>query len=253
MACARRLLLLLYLLPVSLAWRPKTVFHLHKPGVTEALHHPDRLPPGPGPAEGARAGWPAPGGGGSRRPELAAEGAGGRRRERGLPSGGGQPNGHACSKHSECRSRCCVLGISGSELTCRPMTIFLQCQPWRKVSRRPGRGREGRGQGGRRAPGSGSVSPAQREPLHQRRRVPEQVLPRSDRGQPPPLRPPEGDPGSMPDLVTGKLILVEEPVWTREKLSLDLVPAFSWELSLRFPPLVLGCENLRVSDAPVLS
>uniref|UniRef100_A0ABI8A5E3 Leucine rich colipase like 1 n=1 Tax=Felis catus TaxID=9685 RepID=A0ABI8A5E3_FELCA len=131
MACARRLLLLLYLLPVSLAWRPKTVFHLHKPGVTEALHHPDRLPPGPGPAEGARAGWPAPGGG-SRRPELAAEGAGGRRRERGLPSGGGQPNGHACSKHSGCRSRCCVLSISGSELTCRPMTIFLQCQPWRK-------------------------------------------------------------------------------------------------------------------------
>ncbi|XP_053062154.1 leucine-rich colipase-like protein 1 isoform X1 [Acinonyx jubatus] len=133
MACARRLLLLLYLLPVSLAWRPKTVFHLHKqPGVTEALHHPDRLPPGPGPAEGARAGWPAPGGGGSRHPELAAEGAGGRRKERGLPSGGGQPNGHACSKHSECRSRCCVLSISGSELTCRPMTIFLQCQPWRK-------------------------------------------------------------------------------------------------------------------------
>ena len=54
-------------------------------------------------------------------------------------------------------------------------------------------------------------------------------------------------------LVTGKLILVEEPVRTREKLSLDLVPAFSWELSLRFPPLVLGCENLQVSDAPVLS
>lgn len=93
-----------------------------------------------------------------------------------------------------------MLSISGSELTCRPMTIFLQCQPWRKVSRRPGRGREGRGQGGRRAPGSGSVSPAQREPLHQRQRVPEQVLPRSDRGQPPPLRPPERDPGSVPAL-----------------------------------------------------
>lgn len=54
-------------------------------------------------------------------------------------------------------------------------------------------------------------------------------------------------------LVTGKLILVEEPVRTREKLSLDLVPVFSWELSLRFLPLVLGCENLQVSDAPVLS
>nr|XP_060468010.1 roquin-1-like [Panthera onca] len=98
-----------------------------------------------------------------------------------------------------------------------------------------------------------ALAQAQREPLHQGRRVPEQVLPRSDRGQPPPLRPPERDPGSVPALVTGKLILVEEPVRTREKLSLDLVPAFSWELSLRFPPLVLGCENLQVSDAPVLS
>ncbi|XP_045315154.1 leucine-rich colipase-like protein 1 [Leopardus geoffroyi] len=407
MACARRLLMLLYLLPVSLAWRPKTVFHLHKPPswARRSCESPWQLFPSPLRCSSSRplclglppvrvahhtqttlvlfpslsAGSPRPqphqvwdirelgreaerrGGCSSiKKPYWALaredrlEGPShccvpsslasrklcttqtvslqGRARQK--------PNGHACSKHSECRSRCCVLSISGSELTCRPMTIFLQCQPWRKVSRRPGRGREGRGrgQGGRRAPGSGSVSPAQREPLHQRQRVPEQVLPRSDRGQPPPLRPPERDPGSVPALgecprcpgggaarspglavgpapserdspnprrvpfqerlssavwtlasasaslsrkarmrppkrkqvtgrslgvsagnrcprlgkghlmrgwvvnpphqvpglpVTGKLILEEEPVRTREKLSLDLVPAFRWELSLR--------------------
>ena len=51
MACARRLLLLLYLLPVSLAWRPKTVFHLHKVSTTP--------PSGGGPHSGSR-GFPAP-------------------------------------------------------------------------------------------------------------------------------------------------------------------------------------------------
>ena len=47
MACARRLLLLLYLLPVSLAWRPKTVFHLHKVSTTPPAEvAPTRAPGG---------------------------------------------------------------------------------------------------------------------------------------------------------------------------------------------------------------
>ncbi|XP_039078688.1 leucine-rich colipase-like protein 1, partial [Hyaena hyaena] len=79
MAGAGRLLLLLCLLPGSLAWGSKAALHLYKV--------PFR-----------------------------------------------QPNNHACSKHSDCQSGCCVANIysSVSEMTCRPRTIFLQCEPWRK-------------------------------------------------------------------------------------------------------------------------
>ncbi|XP_026370891.4 leucine-rich colipase-like protein 1 [Ursus maritimus] len=114
MACAGRLLLLLSLLPTSLAWRTKSVFLFHKRMgdacddhaqcqsrccVTNSLNPQTFCT--------------------SKTIFLKC-----------LPWQ--KPNRHTCSDHAECKSRCCVTNSSRSQMFCKPKTIFLQCTPWRK-------------------------------------------------------------------------------------------------------------------------
>ncbi|XP_032327841.1 leucine-rich colipase-like protein 1 isoform X1 [Camelus ferus] len=43
-----------------------------------------------------------------------------------------KPNGHSCQGHSECQSGCCTTNGYRPQMFCTARTLFLQCLPWRK-------------------------------------------------------------------------------------------------------------------------
>nr|XP_025844031.1 leucine-rich colipase-like protein 1 [Vulpes vulpes] len=114
MACAGHLVLLLLLLPTSMAWRTRIPFPSHK-GIGEACEGHSECQSHCCVTN-------------SLNPRTFCTS-----RTIFLKCLSWQkPNGHTCSEHSECQSNCCVTTNDNMMTFCKPKTIFLQCIPWRK-------------------------------------------------------------------------------------------------------------------------
>ncbi|XP_022347869.1 leucine-rich colipase-like protein 1 [Enhydra lutris kenyoni] len=114
MACAGRLLLLLSLLPVCMAWKPKSLFLFNKRTGEACDDHSECQ---------SRCCVPN---------SLNGQAFCAAKTIFLKCLRWGKPNRDACSDHAECRSHCCVTNSASSQTFCRPRGIFLQCTPWRR-------------------------------------------------------------------------------------------------------------------------